>query len=101
MLLPYAGPRGEKVLKNLRKRMPVKLRPKIVYNGTKISLYFPVKDKIDIMHCSDVVYHYESNAENIKDDYVRETKCRFGKRIKEHQGRDQESAIVKNFKEKY
>ena len=61
--------------------------PKIVYNGTKISSYFPVKDKIDIMHCSDVVYYYESSAENIKDDYVGETKCRFGKRIKEHQGK--------------
>ena len=68
MLLPYAGPRGEKVLEELKKRMPEKLRPKIVYNGTKISSYFPVKDKIDIMHCSDVVYYYESNAENIKDD---------------------------------
>ena len=52
------------------------------------------------MHCSDVVYYYKSNAENIKDEYVGETKCRFGKRIKEYQGSDKESAIVNNFKEK-
>ena len=80
--------------------MPEKLRPKIVYNDTKISSHFPVKDKIDIMHCSDAVYYYGSNAENIKDDYIGETKSRFGKRIKEHQGSDKESAIVKNVKDR-
>ena len=29
-------------------------------------------------------------------DYIGETKCRFGKRIKEHQGVDKNSAIVSN-----
>ena len=47
-----------------------------------------------------LLYYYKSNAENIKDDYIGETKCKFGKRIKEHQGSDKEFAIVKNFKRK-
>ena len=46
------------------------------------------------------MYYYESNAENIKDDYVGETKCRFGKHIKEHQWSDKESAIVKILRRK-
>ena len=99
MVLPYAGSRGEKVLKKLQRKMPKKIRPKVIYNGTKLGSYFSVKDKIETLHCSNIVYYYKgSTADN--NDYTGETKCRLGKRVKEHQGGDKESAIVKNFREK-
>ena len=59
--------------------------------------FFPVKDKIDKIHRSNVVYYYKSDLPNIVDDYTGETKCRLGKRMKEHLSSDKESAIVKNF----
>ena len=100
MVLPYAGDNGEKVTRRLKKKLPEKLRPRIVYNGTKMSSFFPVKDKINTLHCSNVVYHYKSSNEHHKDEHIGETKCRLGKRVNEHQGSDKESAIVKNAIEK-
>ena len=66
----------------------------------KVSSFFPVKDKINTLHCSNVVSHYKSSNEHHKDEYMGETKCRLGKRVNEHQGSDKESAIVKNAIEK-
>ena len=78
------------------KKMPENVRPKIVYNGTKLSTFFSVKDKVQKEHCSNIIYYYESKTdESIA--YTGETKCRLGKRIKEHQGRDKNSAIVIDF----
>ena len=95
MLLPYNGLQGEKVLKRMKSKIPEDLRPQIIYNGTKLSSFFSVKDKIPFLHCSDLVYHYEDRRVDNKEDYTGETKCRIGKRIKEHQGSDKESAIAK------
>ena len=96
LVLPYAGEKGERILKKLKRKIPEDIRPKIVYNGTKLSTFFSAKDKIDKLHCSDVVYYYKGSGGRIRDDYTGETRCRLGKRIKEHQGRDKGSAIVKN-----
>ena len=95
MLLPYAGDNDENVMRRLKKKLPEKLRPRIVYNGTKKSYFFPVKDKINTLHCSNVVYYYKSSNDHHKDEYIGETKCRLGKRVNEHQGSDKESAIEK------
>ena len=99
MVMPYAGKRGEKVLKKITNRLPEKLRPRIVYTGTKLSTMFRLKDKIDDQYCSDLVYYFQSSREeNVT--YTGETKCRLGKRIKEHQGKDKMSAIVIDYKKK-
>ena len=64
-----------------------------------LSTFFSVKDKVEKEHCSNIAYYYESKRdESIA--YTGETKCRFGKRIKEHQGRDKNSAIVIDFSAK-
>ena len=60
------------------------MRPKIVYNGTKLTRYFSVKDKTKNEYLSNIIYRYNSSKED-NVDYTGETKCRFGKRIKEHQ----------------
>ena len=99
MIMPYAGRQGEKIMSKIVKKMPENVRPKIVYNGTKLSTFFSVKDKVEKEHCSNIVYYYESKRdESIA--YTGETKCRLGKRIKEHQGRDKNSAIVIDFSER-
>ena len=99
MIVPYAGKQGEKIMSKITKKIPESVRPRIVYNGTKLSTFFSVKDKVHKEHCSDIVYYYQSKwDENAT--YTGETKCRFGKRIQEHRGLDKKSAIVINFKEK-
>ena len=99
MIMPYAGERGEKVMKKVMRKIPEDVRPRIVYTGTKLSSFFPVKDEIKDKYISNIVYYFDSASEN-NVDYTGETKCRWGKRIVEHQGRDKKSAIVINFQSK-
>ena len=94
--MPYAGKQGEKVMSKVVKKMPENVRPKIVYTGTKLSTFFSAKDKVQKEHCSNIVYYYE-NKRDENNNYTGETRVRFGKRIKEHQGRDKGSAIVIDF----
>ena len=97
--MPYAGKQGEKIMSKIAKKMPEKVRPKIVYNGTKLSTFFSVKDKVKKEHQSNIIYYYEKETDE-NTTYTGETKVRFGKRIKEHQGRDKGSAIVTHFSKK-
>ena len=99
MIIPYAGERGEKVMKKVMKKIPEEVRPRIVYTGTKLSSFFPVKDKVEDKYISNVIYYFDSASENDVD-YTGETKCRFGKRVGQHQGGDKQSAIVINFQTK-
>ena len=99
MIMPYAGKQGEKIMSKIVRKMPENVRPKIVYNGTKLSTFFSVKDKVKIEHQSNIIYYYKKETdENIT--YTGETKVRFGKRITEHQGRDKGSSIVGHFTKK-
>ena len=99
MVMPYAGKQGEKIMSKIMKKMPDKVRPRIVYNGTKLSTFFSVKDKVQKEHCSNIIYYYKSKLdENAA--YTGETRCRFGKRIQQHRGSDKKSAIVLNYQEK-
>ena len=99
IIVPYAGKQGEKIMSKIAKKMPEEVRPRIVYNGTKLSTFFSVKDKVEKEHCSNIVYFYQSKWDD-NTTYTGETKCRFGKRIREHQGTDKKSAIVLNCQEK-
>ena len=99
LVVPYAGERGEKIMKKLRNQLPEKFKPRIVYTGTKLSSFFQLKDKVPEKYCSNLVYYYNSQSEE-NTDYTGETKCRIGKRHKDHQGADPKSAIVLNFRKK-
>ena len=50
MEAPYAGKQGEKIMSMIVKKMPESVRPRIVYNGTKLSTFFSVKDKVRKEH---------------------------------------------------
>ena len=100
IILPYRGEKGEKILKAMQKKIPERIRPRLVYQGTKLSTFFSTKDKVDPLHSSNVVYYYKGSGTDQKDDYTGETKCRIGKRIDEHIKTDKESAIYKNYHQK-
>ena len=91
------GEKGNKIVSVLRKKIPEKIRLKIVYKGTKLSSFFSTKDKIKDMHCTKLVYYYIGSRGEERDDYVSETKCRMGKRTQQHQRSDKESAIYQNY----
>ena len=97
LVLSFLGEKGNKVIKVLNNKLPEKIRPTMVYKGTKLSAFFPAKDKVDDAHCSNLVYHYRGSGGEQRDDYTGETKCRLRMRIEQHQKYDKESAIYQNF----
>ena len=85
IVMPYSVARGENIVKKMTRKLVENVRPTVMYKGTKLSSFFSAKDKLDDHHCSNIVYYYQRNDdENVN--YIGETKVRFGKRIKQHQG---------------
>ena len=85
--LPYAGKKGEYLVKKLRKYITktVNKRKKVVnvnavYRSKRLGASFNVKDKIKLQHQHNVVYHARCPNKRCKSEYTGETKCRIGKR---------------------
>ena len=98
VVMPYAGKQGEKIMRKIARKMPEEVRPRIIYKGTRLSTFFSVKDKVPKEHCSNLIYYFKRKTD--ENAYTGETKVRLGKRMKEHQGGDKNSAIVLDFQEK-
>ena len=69
--LPYKGKEGEGVISKFRtalsNKLPPHVKPRFIYKGTKLGSFFSVKDKIDTMHQTNLVYGYTPQGEpNIK-----------------------------------
>ena len=99
--VPYAGPKGETLLKDLnntlQKNLPEKIKCRVVQTGTKLSRNFNIKDKIDQKHLSDFIYRRDCKNKKCKrGDYVGETARRKVIRTAEHGGKDKDSWIFKH-----
>ena len=99
--LPYKGTRGEVIVKKfkdvLKKTLPTKVKPRIIFKGTKLGSCFRIKDRVPLEHESGLVYGFKPsyNAEP-RTDYVGETKVRWSNRTYEHCNTDKESSIYKH-----
>ena len=99
--LPYKGLQGEKVVrelrKNLRSILPDKVKPRFIYKGTKLGSFFAIKDKVERIHQTNLIYGYiPVDQISLKEGYIGQTKVRFGKRTEEHAHDDKGSAVYKN-----
>ena len=103
--LPYKGLEGEGVLKKFKKVLtdilPNEIKPRFIYKGTKLGSFFSVKDKVEEIHQTNLVYGYVPPGEsNLKEGYIGETHVRYGRRMTEHARWDKTSSIYKNAQEK-
>ena len=99
--VPYAGPKGETLLKDLnktlQKNLPEEMKCRVVQTGTKLSRNFNIKDKIDQKHLSDFIYRRDCKNKKCKrGDYIGETARRKVIRTAEHGGKDKDSWIYKH-----
>ena len=99
--LPYKGIEGENVLKKfkqvLRSILPNEVKPRFIYKGTKLGSFFSVKDKVQDIHQTNLVYGYVPQGESdLSKGYIGETHVRFGRRTKEHARWDKKSSVYKN-----
>ena len=97
--LPYFGEQGENLLNKfkgqLRSILPNEVKPRFIYQGTKLGSFFNCKDRVSREHRSDLVYGFKPGQSD-KIDYVGETNVRFGVRIHEHGVTDKRSAIYRD-----
>ena len=103
--LPYAGTQGENIMSKFKKDISNSLgkngnsiKIRVVYRAKRLSSKFTVKDKIDLKHLHNVVYHTKCPNKKCKSEYVGQTKCRVGKRTIEHNRTDKKSHVLKHSK---
>ena len=100
--VPYAGEKGETLLKDLKKtlqkNLPENIKCRVVQTGTKISRNFNIKDKVDGKHLSNFIYRRPDckNKKRNLGDCVGETSRRRILRTGEHGGKDKQSEIFKH-----
>ena len=101
--LKYTGKKGEELMSEMKKIVSNSqedgVKPKIVYNSTKLSQYFNVKDPVPQKYETDLVYkctcpQIDCNASNID-----ETERRFEEHIIDHNIRDKKSHLYKQSNE--
>ena len=98
--MPYAGEKGEGLIKDLNRTLsntlPTNIRCRIVRTGTKLQRNFNNKDKLEDNHRSNIVYQHDCQNKRCKENYIGETERRKEVRTKEHGGIDKQSWIYKH-----
>ena len=75
----------------LRKTIPEKEIPKVIYTGTKSGTHFNIKDKTKTEHKHNLVYKVTCPNPTCNDSYIGKTARRLNERVKEHDGPDNKS----------
>ena len=100
LILPYAGEKGCSIVRSLEKQLrgslPHKVKPKIVFIGTKLSSNFNVKHPVPFAEKHDIIYRSVCATEICNVDYVGECASRLYERVKDHNCRDHSSHFVKH-----
>ena len=99
--LPYAGIKGEQIMKkmkksieNIRRNSNEERTVRIVYTAKKLGTKFTVKDKTPKEHLHNVVYYTKCPNKKCKSDYTGETRCRIQKRTIQHNRTDKKSHLL-------
>ena len=100
LLLPYKGEKGEHLIKSMKRRisklLPPEIKTQVAYTGKKLSTCFNIKDQSKFEHQHDVVYHADCPNEKCRENHIGESGCRISERVKDHNGRDLKSHILRH-----
>ena len=102
LCLPYAGEKGEQIVKKLKKNiqsLSQNAKVNIIYTAQKLGSKFQVKDKTKIEHIHNVVYHGKCPNKKCESEYTGQTKCRMLKRTTQHNKTDEKSHLLIHAKE--
>ena len=82
--------------KTVHKLLPETVNTQITYTGIELSTCFQIKDKSNFDHQHDLVYHAKCPIEFCDENYIGESGRRIAERVKDHNGRDHKSHILKH-----
>ena len=88
LLLPCSGPKGEKLIRSMKKALKSKLPDDIVtksaYSAMRLKDKFNIKTKTAKEHQHNITYYVECPEENCNENYVGETGRRLSERGVDH-----------------
>ena len=100
LMIPYQGGKGEQVIKSVRKTikrlLPSNIKVQVSFTGSKLSSCFNIKGKTKFEHRNDVIYLETCPETTCNDNYIGEAKRRLFERVKDHNGRDFNSHLLKH-----
>ena len=92
LLLPFAGPKGTTVAKNLHKTLknvfPSNVKTRISYLGQKLNSRFQIKHKINEKQKHDLIYYTKCPEASCTERYLGETVRRIIEQVTDHAGKD-------------
>ena len=98
--MPYSVPKGEKLIRSMKKALKSKLTHDIVtksaYSAMRLKDKFNIKTKTVMEHQHDITYYVECPEENCNENYVGETGRRLSVSVIDHNGQDKNSHIFKH-----
>ena len=105
LVLQYKGDKKTHILRSMKKYarnlLPKKPTLQITYTGKKISSQFNIKDKTNFEHQHDLIYYVNCPIPTCGDNYIGETARRIHECIKDHNGRNHKSHMLKHSIEKH
>ena len=97
LILPYAGQKGQNLIKSmkntLKNNLPNNIVTKSAYSASKLSNKFDIKSKVKKDHQHDITYYVKCSEETCREDYTGETGRRLSERVIDHNGRDKKSHV--------
>ena len=100
LLLPYKGEKGDHLIKSMKRRLskllPREFKTQVTYTCKKLGTSFNVNDQSKFDHQHDVVYYVDFPNETCRENYIDKGGQIISERIKDHNGRDLKSHILKH-----
>ena len=100
LMILYQGGKSEQVIKTVRKAinilLPSNIQVQVSFTGNKLNACFNIKDKTKFEHRHDAIYLGKCPETTCNDNYISEAKRRIFQRVKDHNGRDFKSHLLKH-----
>ena len=99
LVLSYQGQKGNFTIKSVKKRyktlLPDNIKTDVAFQDKQLSSCFNIKDKTELLHKHNLVFHAECPEESCNDDSVGEVARRISERVVDHSDhRDKNSHIL-------
>ena len=100
LMIPYQGGKREQAIKTIRKTikrlLPSNVKVQVSFTGNKLNSCFNIKDKTKFERRHDVIYLRKFPETTCNDNYIGEAKRQIFERVKDYNGRDFKSPLLKH-----
>ena len=100
LILPYAGPKGNSIIKTMRNSLkyilPNNVKTRVTYSGQNLGTKLQIKDNTKDQHKHDLIYYSKCPEPTCNEDYLSETGRRNIKRSADYCSKDKQSHLLRH-----